>query len=533
MPDSNISQTNTTRSIGITDTDVGNSIQRDNHLLLIAIDNYRYWPKLHNPVSDLEAISKVLIREYSFKEENILRIYNEDATEQNIRNALIDLNKKLTTKDNLIIFYSGHGHYDNEIKLGYWVPYNAQKDDPASYISNADIAHLLKVINTHHTLLVADSCFAGSLITQHRGATRLEEFPSKRVFSSGRIEVVEDGPAGEHSPFARGILTFLNNNIAAARITHLIEYVKDYVEKFSKQTPIDGKLPNDGSGELVLYRRISQEEIWNYILRTRTPEAIRKYLDLYPDGKYREKALAILEEIKADDALWEEALKRGTPDDFKEYITKHTNGRHMKQAQDYIDSYYNSIREKEKVLEQVQNKVGELERIRTKYRQAADRAEQLFRNKKYRDARALYWECKSLFLPTAGFTPDVQYLTNKITECNRMINFTDNYTAGEKAFLDKNYSLAKEHFNRALSFKEDSHTRQLLLQCERKQKTVVVRPPEKPRVRVQASEQPSPPQSPPLYPLPKRNPFNALIVAAFIMITLILSIILAYFYYQA
>ena len=113
MPDSNISRTNTTRSIGITDTDVSNSIQRDNHLLLIAIDNYQYWPRLHNPVNDLEAISKVLVNEYSFKEENILRIYNEDATEQNIRNALIDLNKKLTLKDNLIIFYSGHGHYDN------------------------------------------------------------------------------------------------------------------------------------------------------------------------------------------------------------------------------------------------------------------------------------------------------------------------------------------------------------------------------------------------------------------------------------
>ncbi len=87
MPDNSSGQTNTTRSIGITDTDVGNSIQRDNHLLLIAIDNYLHWPKLHNPVSDLEAISKVLIHEYSFKEENILRIYNEEATEQNIRSA--------------------------------------------------------------------------------------------------------------------------------------------------------------------------------------------------------------------------------------------------------------------------------------------------------------------------------------------------------------------------------------------------------------------------------------------------------------
>ncbi len=86
------------------------------------------------------------------------------------------------------------------------------------------------------------------------------------------------------------------------------------MEKFSKQTPIDGKLPNDGSGELVLYRRISQDEIWNYILRTRTPEAIRKYLDLYPDA-IPQKA-TILEEIKADDALWEEVLKRGTPDDL-------------------------------------------------------------------------------------------------------------------------------------------------------------------------------------------------------------------------
>ncbi|MBK9013904.1 MAG: caspase family protein [Saprospiraceae bacterium] len=183
-----------------------------NYLLTIAIDKYQHWNHLNNAVKDVKDFTTILQTFYQFEEDYTLRLHNEDATEDNIRLKMKELKKKVSKEDNLVIYFSGHGHFDEESNLGYWVPVGGEKEKESTYISTADIVHFLNQIDSLHLLVIVDSCFSGTLITQHRSkatAVREERFASRRIFASGRSEVVDDGAPGDNSPFAKGLISFL------------------------------------------------------------------------------------------------------------------------------------------------------------------------------------------------------------------------------------------------------------------------------------------------------------------------------------
>ena len=62
---------------------------------------------------------------YNFKE--IIKLINEEATRANLNIKLKELRAKLTEKDNLLIYYSGHGQKSENIEKAYWIPVNAKE----------------------------------------------------------------------------------------------------------------------------------------------------------------------------------------------------------------------------------------------------------------------------------------------------------------------------------------------------------------------------------------------------------------------
>ena len=46
---------------------------------------------------------------------------------------------------------------------GYWLPVDADSEDPTNWVSNNDITTMLKAIQARHIMVVADSCYSGSL----------------------------------------------------------------------------------------------------------------------------------------------------------------------------------------------------------------------------------------------------------------------------------------------------------------------------------------------------------------------------------
>ena len=85
----------------------------DYYALIIGNNDYDYLPKLKTAINDANEISSILSSKYDFKEVILL----ENATRKEILVAMYDL-KKLSFKDNLFIYYAGHGEIDRQINEG-------------------------------------------------------------------------------------------------------------------------------------------------------------------------------------------------------------------------------------------------------------------------------------------------------------------------------------------------------------------------------------------------------------------------------
>ena len=95
-----------------------------------------------------------------------------NATRYDILAALNELREKLTDKDNLLIYYAGHGELDERNQRGHWLPVDAEPNSTANWISNVAITDVLNSMTVQQLLVVADSCYSGTMTRSSLG--RLE-----------------------------------------------------------------------------------------------------------------------------------------------------------------------------------------------------------------------------------------------------------------------------------------------------------------------------------------------------------------------
>jgi hypothetical protein len=231
-----------------------------NFLFVVGINDYEKWPKLNNAVRDANDVTHVLMQRYGFEFDYVTILKNEQATRANIYKSLRALIERVTAQDNLVIYYSGHGYFDELLNEGYWIPVEASTGNTGEYLSNSDILKLVGNIDSQHTFLMADACFSGSLFADSkRGFTdNVERYKSRWGLASGRLEVVSDGEIGTNSPFATAVLQFLKDNDKdKIAISESVQYVKVKVAETSNQTPLGNplKVSGDEGGELVLHQK--------------------------------------------------------------------------------------------------------------------------------------------------------------------------------------------------------------------------------------------------------------------------------------
>ncbi|MEM6316806.1 MAG: caspase family protein, partial [Bacteroidota bacterium] len=236
-----------------------------NYLLVIAIDAYEYCPTLYNCVADAKRLIDILTQQYQFEKKEVTTLFNEKATEGNIFSAFRSLATTVTEKDNLVIYFSGHGEYDKVFEEGYWIPVNAQLGATEDCISNSKIKTILSAIKSKHTFLIVDSCFSGSLFAKFRSvavAEKLEESPSRWGLTAGRNEVVSDGKPGDHSPFAESMLYHLEKNESVLGVAELCNKVIEDVVTSAEQTPRGEPLKVKGhrGGQFFFRNKNSQPE---------------------------------------------------------------------------------------------------------------------------------------------------------------------------------------------------------------------------------------------------------------------------------
>jgi len=187
--------------------------------LVIGNNDYRHLPSLQSAVEDARAVHDLLVEKYGFRSRLLL-----NATREAIIAALGEMQTLVGENDNLLIYYAGHG------KLlegrGYWLPVDAEPDEITNWIPNSTITDLLGIIKARHVLVVADSCYSGSLSgmavprplqtqvakVSPRWVRAMLKRPSRTVLTSGGLKPVLDvGTGGKHSVFARAFLAALRD----------------------------------------------------------------------------------------------------------------------------------------------------------------------------------------------------------------------------------------------------------------------------------------------------------------------------------
>ena len=208
------------------------------HALVIGNDHYRQWVPLNTAIADATAVSTLLQDRYGFQVTLL-----KDATRKDILKALNEFRKKLTERDQLLIYYAGHGFLEPSIDRGYWIPIEGDLQDNSEWIEFPAITDLLQLIPAKQVLVVADSCFAGKLtrsalghiesdsVDQSRQALLLELGNRKirtALTSGGAKPVLDDGGAG-HSVFATAFLKVLTDNATALETERLYWAVRSHV----------------------------------------------------------------------------------------------------------------------------------------------------------------------------------------------------------------------------------------------------------------------------------------------------------------
>lgn len=157
--------------------------------------------------------------------------------------ALNALREKLTSEDNLLVYYAGHGTLDPENDRGYWLPVDAETSSTANWIPLYQITDMMKAMAAKHVMLVADSCYSGMLtrsaitnlttgLTEQERRKWYETMTAKHarvVLTSGGLKPVADGGGGGHSVFASAFIRSLQENAEVLEGQRLAQRVTERV----------------------------------------------------------------------------------------------------------------------------------------------------------------------------------------------------------------------------------------------------------------------------------------------------------------
>lgn len=171
--------------------------------LIIAVQEYidDSVKDLDYPIQDAQNIINVLTNYYTFDPQNI--VFLKNPTKAQITDELDKLVEKVTPNDNLLIFYAGHGYWDEQFNQGFWLPADTKKNSRGSWLSNGILRDYITGIRSKHTLLISDACFSGGIFKTRdafggsadrpdRATEELYKYPSRKAMTSGAMKEVPD-----------------------------------------------------------------------------------------------------------------------------------------------------------------------------------------------------------------------------------------------------------------------------------------------------------------------------------------------------
>jgi hypothetical protein len=240
-----------------------NIATRKKKVIIVATSNYEArdnWALLRNPVNDGRDAARV----FSSLGYEVTPLYNKP--KDSILSAISELidNEIQNPYSQYIIYFAGHGYYDQRQKAGYIVCSDSKpmKDmskpsmtELNSYIDYTVLFRNLDQLNK--VILITDVCFGGtslsSMLQGHRetdpeGEAAKLKNPFKRVLASGIKEVddfirLHNGSISNNSPFAAALLDILQKEGSLLSFEEL--YAKLKTTKHLNPTPIESYFGNE------------------------------------------------------------------------------------------------------------------------------------------------------------------------------------------------------------------------------------------------------------------------------------------------
>ncbi len=213
---------------------------------------------LSEPIKDANLLRQVLTDKYTFADEDITFLKNP--TFEDISIAFEDLGKKIEPTDYLLIFYAGHGYFDEKTNIGYWLPADAQKKTTTKWFRNSALVENIRAINSKHTLLIADACFSGGIFKTRAPFNNADpniadmmRRPSRKAMTSGSLTTVPD-----KSVFMKYLLkTLTENQNKYLPSEDLFDEIKTSMKNNSDTKPLYGEIQNAGDegGNFVLIKK--------------------------------------------------------------------------------------------------------------------------------------------------------------------------------------------------------------------------------------------------------------------------------------
>ena len=145
-----------------------------NWALIVGVDQYQSLPGLTGAVKGARLLAKKLARDFGFKQENIIELYNDDANRSNILNAFDKLTdqQKISRNDRIFVFFAGHavtrpvGGKD----VGFIMPADGVKEKLfGTAVSTDQIQAIQQTTPAKHVFFCMDACYGGTIFTRGLG----------------------------------------------------------------------------------------------------------------------------------------------------------------------------------------------------------------------------------------------------------------------------------------------------------------------------------------------------------------------------
>ncbi len=280
--------------------------------LVIGNSAYKHTSPLKNPANDADLIASKL-NQIGFEV-----LLKKDLTLTGTQALINQFAKKIKQvgKDSIVLFYyAGHGIQFNGDNFIVPVDANLQSDTDIILqgINASIILKIIELSGAKTNVVVLDACrnnpFAAVSRSVSKGLARMESPSGSFIaYSTAPGDVALDG-TGKNSPYSEALAEFITDPDLTLEAVFKKVRRKVYFQTDKKQTTWEStslidevylvpRANNDDADTAQKKPRppalVQEENFWDQIKDKGDPQLFQTYLQMFPDGKHREIALAQL-----------------------------------------------------------------------------------------------------------------------------------------------------------------------------------------------------------------------------------------------